>query len=214
MAMEVNRNTIAYATWEDKQMVRRMEELLHIPKLSIHRTLKDDLGMNRVASTWVPHILMGAQLQTCMDICNEILEQLEGTPDLLKWVIKCYETLVYHYNPLMRSEGETWKLLNSLKKKKKKKVHQQRSTGKVMLIFFFDYRGPIYQHYVPPHIMVNKQYYGSILCMLCGHIQRKCPDIKDCWILHHDNARPHIARATTEWPEKYEIRVANIIDFS
>ena len=202
-ATDEKKNTIAVAIWEDRHLsVRRMEELLHIPKSSIHRILKDNLGMKRVASTWVPHMLTAEQLKTRVDICEENLQRFHDNPDLLKRIITCDEMWVHHYDPQSKRESEAWKSLGS---PRLKKVRQQKSAGKVMLISFFDYRGSIYQHYVPPLVKVNKEYYCSILKTLRGHISHKRPDIKDYWILHQDNARLHTARLTQEWLEKHGI---------
>ena len=60
------------------------------------------------------------------------------------------------------------------------------------LIFYID--GMVYQHVVPAHTTITGLYYRDVLKVLQGHIRRKRPRlIATSWMLHRDNAKPHVA---------------------
>ncbi len=95
------------------------------------------------------------------------------------------ETWIHHYDPLTKWENEHWKRKNE---PQEKKVQQQKSVGKVMLTVFFDHWGSPYQHFMPPKMTVNKEYYFEVLKILQQHVNWKRLELKNWWILHQDNA--------------------------
>ncbi|GFX85373.1 histone-lysine N-methyltransferase SETMAR [Trichonephila clavipes] len=66
--------------------------------------------------------------------------------------------------------------------------------GKVMTIIFFYYEGIVYQHSVEPGTIVNDSYNMDVLRTMVQHVKRKHILLRNSFLLHHDNARPHIAR--------------------
>ncbi len=74
-----------------------------------------------------------------------------------------------------------------------------------MLCVWFDAQCVIYQHVVPPKTKINAIYYAQVLKSLQKHINKKKPEIACSWILHQDNARPHIAGIVRDFLEKREI---------
>ncbi|GFW08642.1 histone-lysine N-methyltransferase SETMAR [Trichonephila clavipes] len=62
-----------------------------------------------------------------------------------------------------------------------------------MTIFFFYYGGIVYQHAVEPGTTVNDSYYANVLRTMVQQVKRKRPLLRNRFLLHHDNARPHIA---------------------
>ncbi|GFV86614.1 histone-lysine N-methyltransferase SETMAR [Trichonephila clavipes] len=52
----------------------------------------------------------------------------------------------------------------------------------------------LYQHAVKPGTTVNDSYYTNVLQRMEQHVKRKRPLLQNGFLLHHDNARPHIAR--------------------
>lgn len=88
-----------------------------------------------------------------------------------------------------------------------KKAKVVASAGKVMVISFFDIHGMVYQHVVPAHTSVTGQYYRDVLKTLQVHIRRKRPHFREAgWMLHHDNARPHIANVVAEYLAKINVK--------
>ena len=89
---------------------------------------------------------------------------------------------------------------------KPKKVRVQRPAGKVMLTFFWDYNGPILEHYMPRGSTVTSNTYSNLLR------ENLKPTICQKWrglltmgvCLLHDNARPHTATATVSTIEELQ----------
>ncbi len=86
-------------------------------------------------------------------------------------VIICPKTWAYHHNPKTKEETAAWR---SSRTPTWKKIHQARFVGKVMLIFFFNEHGIIYQHVVPlgsqgQKQTVNSKYYWEVLKTLFAH---------------------------------------------
>ncbi len=81
---ETTVNKIAIIIREDRHLsVQCLKSQIHIPKTMLHRILRDDLGMWRVCSTWVPHMLTREQLNTHLEMCQENLHINETDPDYL-----------------------------------------------------------------------------------------------------------------------------------
>ncbi len=113
----------------------------------------------------------------------------------LSKVITCDKTRVHYFDPKSKRESEVWRTSFFLKAKK---VHRQKSAGKVMLCVFFDAQGVISQHVVSPKMKINAVYCVQV-------INKKWQEIAHSWILHHDNARLHVASIVRDFLEKHEI---------
>ena len=202
---EVNINTVSAIIQEDSHLsTRKIASLLNISKSSVSLILKDSLQMRRVSSTWVPHFLTRKQMQNRVKVCQEVLAVIEEQPDFLDRVITVDESWVHYYDPLTKQESSHW---NTAGAPRKKKVRQQKSAGKVLMFIFFDSRGPVYQHAVPPKTKINAEYYKSVLEKLLRHIRTKRPELKGTWVLHHNNARPHVAKVVQDWLVNKGVRV-------
>ncbi|GFQ76766.1 histone-lysine N-methyltransferase SETMAR [Trichonephila clavata] len=55
-------------------------------------------------------------------------------------------------------------------------------------------KGIVYQHAVEPGTTVNGLYYANVLRTMVRHVKRKRPLLRNGFLFHHDNDRPHIAR--------------------
>jgi histone-lysine N-methyltransferase SETMAR len=83
---------------------------------------------------------------------------------------------------------------------KPKKVRTTRSAGKLMLTLFWNYKGPILEHYMPRGLTINSESYcGLLQNHLKPAIRSKRRGLLSSGVLlQHDNARPHTARATAK----------------
>jgi histone-lysine N-methyltransferase SETMAR len=80
-----------------------------------------------------------------------------------------------------------------------KKFKVTLSAGKVMLAEFWDSQGVLLVHFQKRGENVNSTSYCEVLLTLRVAVHRKRPgQLARGALLHHDNARPHTARATQE----------------
>lgn len=95
--------------------------------------------------------------------------------------------------------------------KHSKKIEKWLKTCLVPVDLFFDYRGVVHSEFLPEGQTVNKQYYLGVTRRLRENVCRKRPDLwkNNSWILHHDNALPHISTLVCEFLTKNS---TNVID--
>lgn len=170
--------------------VREIAEDLSISIGSCHSIITNDLGMKRVAAKFVPKLLNFDQKDCRMNIAQELLNDVNDDPDLLKRVITGDETWVYGYDVETKAQSSQWKHPES---PRPKKARQVRSNVKVLLTVFFDYNGVMHYEFLPQGRTVNKEYYLEVMRRLREAIRKKRPDLwkNQNWLLHHDNAPAH-----------------------
>jgi hypothetical protein len=74
------------------------------------------------------------------------------------------------------------------------KKNMDLSKIKVMLVVFFDWKGTVYQEFVPCGQMVNKQLYQEVLAHLRYDVCMKRPELweNQSWMFHHDDEPAHM----------------------
>ncbi len=126
-------------------------------------------------------------------------KKIEDEPDVIGCMITDDESWIQHFDPTIKQKTMHWK---SLQSPVTKKVCQAKLTNKIMLILFFEVREAIYQHIVPRHMAINALCYYKVLRTLKRHMNKKRPDLKKIWLLHHNNTQPHNASTVKEFLEK------------
>ncbi|GFV41516.1 histone-lysine N-methyltransferase SETMAR [Trichonephila clavipes] len=56
-------------------------------------------------------------------------------------------------------------------------------------------------------VAVNDSYYTNVLRTMVQHVTRKCPLLRNGFLLHHDNARPHIARCVQDVSQQNNVEI-------
>jgi len=67
-----------------------------------------------------------------------------------------------------------------------------------MLIAFFDAEGIIRKEFVSTGQTVNGVFYAAVIRRLKDRVRRVRAELKDGWVLHHDNVPVHNCFAVTE----------------
>jgi len=169
---------------------------LEISVGSAHHIIHDELKFRKVCARWVPKRLTPEMKERRVDACPELLRRYEADGEaFLQHIITGDESWVHFYEPERKRQSMEWRQTSS---PKPKKVRVQRSAGKVMLTFFWDYKGPILEHYMRRGSTVTSATYSNLLR------ENLKPAIRQKWrglltmgvCLLHDNARPHTAAAT------------------
>jgi len=183
-------------TGDRRLSVRMIAELSDIPKTVVHRILTEDLQMRKVCAKMVPKILTDDMKNTRVQKCQELLERYEVDPDFLDKVVTGDESWIFEYDPESKRQSAEWHTAES---PRPKKARMCKSRIKAMFIVFFDKKGVIHKEFVPEGQTVNGLYYREVLKRLRDRIRRCRPDLKDGWILHHDNAPSHTALIVAEF---------------
>ncbi|GFS71298.1 histone-lysine N-methyltransferase SETMAR [Trichonephila clavipes] len=126
----------------------------------------------------------------------DLAQPVNRTPDLWCGSKIHYNSTLFvdeawlYYDPTIKQQSSEWKHPSSPILKKAKTV---KSAGKVKTIIFY-YEGIVYQHAVEPGTTLNDSCYTNVLRTMVQNVKRKRPLLRNDFLLHYDNARPHIAR--------------------
>ncbi len=154
--------------------IREVAEDVGISVGSCHAIFSEILGMKRVAAKFVPKLLNFDQKERRMSIAQELLNDVNDDPDLLKRVITGDESWVYGYDIETKAQSSQWK---TPEEPRPKKARQVRSNVKVLLTVFFDYHGVVHQEFLPKGRTVNKEYYLEVMRRLREAIRKKRPEL-------------------------------------
>ncbi len=164
------------------------------------------------SSTWVPHYLTKEQMR----------KRIEYVGSACKWWIV---TVIWWWRtwqgmkPGCGRHFDTCWTRNQLPgscqaKVQKTKVRQQRSPMKLKLTAFFDSEGMLYQNFAVPNSTINNAMYQGMLHNLRYHISWKWSNVCDIWLLHHDNAKPHVSTATTQFLEEEFVAISHSLYYT
>ncbi|GBN76902.1 hypothetical protein AVEN_11241-1 [Araneus ventricosus] len=122
-------------------------------------------------------------------------------PAFLERIVAGDESWCHHYIPESKKTSMQWKHTSSPLPRKSKGTTTAR---KVMLSFFFDYRGPLLIDFLPQGSIINSTQYCSTLTKLRKVIKSKRPGfLTQQAILLHVNARPHVSHETQTTLKKF-----------
>ena len=93
----------------------------------------------------VPRLLNGGQKEQHVQVCQDILEQLETEPNLLTRVVTGNESWIFEYDPLTIQQSLEWK--SALSPPKKMRMFKSKTT--VMLIAVFDVNAIVHAEFLP-----------------------------------------------------------------
>ena len=139
-------------------------------------------------------------------MCQDILKQLEITPDLLSRVVTGDESWIFEYDPLTKRQSLEWKSASS---PRPKKARLFKSKIKVMLIVLFDVHGIVHLEFLPQGQTINQNVYKDILRRLMRSVREKRRELWETksWLLHHDNAPAHNALSIRQFLAENNIAV-------
>ena len=164
------------------------------------------LGMRKICAKMVPRLLNEQQKERRVQVCHDILEELETEPNLLGRVITSGESWIFEYDPETKRQSLQWKSPTS---PRPKKARMSKSKIKVMLIAFFDVRGIVHTEFMPQGHTINQHIYRDVLRRLMRSVREKRRELyeKKSWLLHHNNAPVHNALSIREFLAKNNIAV-------
>ena len=110
----------------------------------VWRIITEDLGMRKICAKMVPRLLNEGQKERRVQVCQDILEQLETEPNLMQRVVTGDESWIFEYDPLTKRQSLEWKSALSPRPEKARVFKT-----KVMLNAFFDVRGIVLAEFLP-----------------------------------------------------------------
>jgi len=108
----------------------------------------------------------------------------------LEPVITSDKSWIFEYDMETKQQSQEWHTSAS---PKQKKGRMSKSKIKTMLICFFDSQEIVYKEFVLQGKTVNPHFYKEFLERLRKRVIRVKPNIKNTWLLHHDNEPCHTA---------------------
>ena len=129
--------------------------------------------------------------QSCPFCCQELLKQSEVNPvNFFDCIVTGDESWIHHYDPLSELEAKIWKRLGE---QTPTRLRQERSSGKMMMMIFWDRDGVPLTEYLPRRTTINGPYYASIIERLHSVIvEKECGKVSRGVLLLHDNAPIHM----------------------
>ena len=172
----------------DRQIsICRLAEELPISKATIHEIMNNHMGMKKVCTRWEKKLLTPIQRANRVDCCQELLQQSEVNPaKFFDSVVTGDEFWIHYYDALSQLETKVWKRLGE---QTPTRLRQERSTGKIMMIIFWNKDGVMLTEYLPRGTTINGPCYASIIERLRSVIMEKgCSKVIHGVLLLHDNA--------------------------
>lgn len=176
-----------------------IQNILDIGSAAVDSILHDHLGVRKVVSRWIPHLLSDDQKQARVDWCQFMLKKFDqGRSKAISEIVTGDETWIYAYDPETKQQSTVWVYEDE---PPPTKVVRQKSAAEQMVAVFFRSAGPIAAVPLQERRTVNSEWY----CEVCPPTvfeevckQRPKTGLRGIF-LHHDNARPHTAIRTIDF---------------
>jgi len=186
--------------------IRAVAEIINTDKETVRQILRYNFNMKIVCSKMVPRLPTPEQKEIRMNICVDILQNIENDPNFLENVITCDKSWFSQYDPESKRQSMHWKSPSSPRQKRER---QSKSKFKALMTFLSDIRGIVHVDWVPEGQTVNQVYYKEFMTNLRDRMRRKRPEMwkNGSWVLHQDNAPAHNALSVKVFLTKHKIIV-------
>jgi hypothetical protein len=112
---------------------------------TIHWIMAKELGMRKMCAQMVPRNVTEQQRVARLSVCPDLLEQVEGDPELMDRVITGEERWFFQYDPETKHQSLEWRSEGS---PRPKKARMSKSEVNYMLVCFFDSMGIVHKECV------------------------------------------------------------------
>lgn len=200
-------NDVRALIQQDRRItVDQMATELDISHGTAWHIVTENLGMKKLCTRWIPHVLTEEQKNKRMLVSSQHLRRFRRDPSFLNRIVAADESWAHSWEPELKRQSAEWRLPEEGRPMKAK-----RSQGgmKVLHVSFFDRCGVILDWPVPHGTTVNGDYYQWILReKLRPALRRRRQDLlTEGVILLHDNARPHLKTSVVEMLAKWKWEV-------
>jgi histone-lysine N-methyltransferase SETMAR len=179
--------------------VREIESTLGIGSSATTTILHDRLGLRKISSRWIPHLLTSEQKQQRIDWCHFMLSKFDkGRSTMVGNIVTGDETWVYTYDPETKQQSAVWVFQEE---EQPTKVVRSRSASKRMVAVFFRRQGLVKMVPLLEQATVTAAWYTTV-CLPAVfselHTTRPKTGLRGI-LLHHDNASAHSAAKTVDF---------------
>jgi len=163
--------------------------------------------MQKICAKMVQRLLNKGQKERHVQVYQDILEQLETEPNMLKRVVTGDESWIFEYDRLTKQQSLEWKSALSPRPKKVRMFKSKQNQGDADS-FFYDH-GIVHAEFLPQGQTINQHVYKNILRRLMRSMREKRRELWETSsrLLHHDNAPAHNALGIREFLAKNNIAV-------
>jgi histone-lysine N-methyltransferase SETMAR len=171
---------------------------------SVQSILHEDLGLRKLCSRWIPHLLSTAQKQQRLETASFLVGKMKYWSQK-QWdsIATGDETWLRFFEPRRKEQNKVW-IASEDPRPTICKVTP--SSGKALYTIFLTRQGTLLQKPVPPHRTITGTYYrDEILADLLSDFQKTNPTQR-MW-LHHDNAPAHTSAIVLEFLQENNVRI-------
>ncbi|CAH1966315.1 unnamed protein product [Acanthoscelides obtectus] len=182
---------------EDRHVTyREIEASLKISKTSIQKILHEELGVRKLVSRWIPHLLSEEQKAVRVNWCQKTLDRFNsGISKNVYSIVSGDESLIYCYEPENKRQSAVWVFQGE---EKPTKVIRSRSVSKKMVAKFVSKAGHIATIPLNEQRTVTADWYTTIfLPKVITELRKINPERRI--ILYQDNASSHRSQKTRQY---------------
>ena len=89
--------------------VQEIEELSGIHSSSVLKILHERLGLRKICTRWMPHLLTDEQKQSRVRLASQVTEKYDKCdPRHLEEIVSGDETWIYHFQPDSKAKNKVW----------------------------------------------------------------------------------------------------------
>jgi [histone H3]-lysine36 N-dimethyltransferase SETMAR len=190
---------------EDRHVTyREIQASLGISGTSVEKILHQELGVRKLISRWIPHLLTNDQKAARVNWCRRNLQRFNGgASNHVYDIVSGDESWIYSYEPESKVQSAVWVFQDEAKPTK---VIRSRSVSKKMVASFVGKSGHIATIALEDRRTVNADWYTTACLPEVINELRKTNKNRRI-LLHHDNASSHTARRTTEFLEAHNVEI-------
>ena len=212
---EKNVATVKTLIEEDaRYTVQEVEEVSGIHSSSVLKILREQLGLRKICTRWVPYLLTDEQKQSRVRLASQVIEKYnECDPRRLEEIVTGDETWIYHFQPDSKAKNKVWV---SSEGDRPVIVGRCKTSNRMLYAIFFDSKGPVLHIPVPKGSSVTGKFYReSVLTQLVDFYQKRRPrtSVRSIKLLH-DNALAHKSATVQEYLKESGLDVLDYLPCS
>jgi histone-lysine N-methyltransferase SETMAR len=184
-----------------------IEASVGISSGTVRKILHEELGLKKVTSRWIPHLLTQEEKNARVEWCRFMLQKFDGGKSRsVSQIVTGDETWIYTYEPEKKSQSQVWMFPDE---ERPTKVVRNRSVGKRMVATFLRRSGHLSTVTLGNRQTVNAEWYTTVcLPQVFSVLKQQRPKTALRGIfLHHDNASAHTAARTLDFLGKEGVQL-------